>query len=260
MNSRATSFLGRTGTGILNGFAGAGGTICLLGKGIYWCKASIPNRSKIVHQMDVAGVGSLPVVSLVAIFSGMVLSLQTGIELSHFHIEEMVGSIVSVSMFREMGPVISAIIVAGRVGAAMAAELGTMRVSEEIDALETMSINPVRFLIMPRLAALVLMLPVLTVFGILIGIFGGAVIAKNIMNVDYQVFLQNGIDFLHYKDIFSGMTKSVVFAFLIAGISCYQGMNAAGGAEGVGKATIRAVVLSFLFVLIFDYFLTRFFY
>ncbi len=254
------NFLERTGTGILNGLTGAGGTICLLGESIYWCRASIRNRSKIIHQMDVAGVGSLPVVGLVAIFSGMVLSLQTGAELSRFHVEEMVGSLVAVSILREMGPVISAIIVAGRVGAAMAAELGTMRVSEEIDALETMSINPVRFLVMPRLVALVVMLPVLTVFAIFIGIFGGAVIANNIMNVDYQVFFQRGIDFLHYKDIFSGMTKSIVFAFLIVGISCYQGMNATGGAAGVGKATIKGVVLSFLFVLIFNYFLTRFFY
>ena len=254
------NFVERTGTAILNGAAGAGSTICLMAKGIYWCKAFGKNRSKIVHQMNVAGVGSLPVVSLVAIFSGMVLSLQAGLELSRFHVEEMVGSLVAVSMFREMGPVITAIIGAGRVGAAMAAELGTMRVSEEIDALETMSINPVRFLVTPRLVGLVLMMPVLTIFGILIGIFGGAVIAKNIMNVHYEVFFQKGIEFLRYKDIFSGMTKSIVFAFLIAGISCYEGMNAKGGAEGVGKATIRAVVLSFLFVLIFDYFLTRFFY
>jgi len=254
------SLLEKTGTAILNGLSGTGGTICLLGKSVYWCKSAIRNRPKIIHQMDTAGLGSLPVVSLVSIFSGMVLSLQTGLELSHFHLEDMVGSLVTVSMFREMGPVITAIIVAGRVGAAMAAELGTMKVSEEIDALETMSINPVRFLVMPRLAALVLMLPVLTIFGILIGIFGGAAIANSLMDVDYQVFLQKGIDFLHYKDVLSGMTKSVVFAFLIAGISCYQGMNTTGGAEGVGKATIRAVVLSFLFVLIFDYFITRFFY
>ena len=254
------SFLERTGSTILNGLSGAGGTICLLGKSIYWTRVSLKNRSKIIHQMDTAGLGSLPVVSLVSIFSGMVLSLQTGIELSRFHMEEMVGSIVAVSIFRELGPVTAAIIVAGRVGAAMAAELGTMKVSEEIDALEAMSINPVRFLVMPRLVALVLMLPVLTILGTLIGMFGGALIARNIMDVNYQVFLERGIDFLRYKDILAGMTKSIVFAFIIASISCYQGMNTTGGAEGVGKSTIRAVVLSFLFVLIFDYFLTRFFY
>jgi len=254
------NLLGRVGTGILNGFAGAGGTICLLGKGIYCCKAFIRNRSKIIHQMDVAGVGSLPVVSLVAIFSGMVLSFQTGRELARFHQEEMVGSFVAVPMLRELGPVMTAIIVAGRVGAAMAAELGTMKISEEIDALETMSINPVRFLVMPRLVALVLMLPVLTVFGILTGILGGAVIANNIVNVDYQVFFQNAISVLQYKDIFSGITKSIVFAFLIVGVSCYQGITATGGAAGVGKATIRAVVLSFLFVIMFNFLLLRLFY
>ncbi len=254
------SLFERVGTAILKGFEGVGGTICLLGRGLYWSKASIQDHSRIIHQMDVAGVGSLPVVCLVATFSGMVLSLQTGLELSRFHVEEMVGSLVAVSMVREMGPVISAIIVAGRVGSAMAAELGTMKVSEEIDALESMSINPMRFLVMPRLVALILMLPILTVFGILIGIAGGAVIANNIMDVGYETFFENGINFLRYKDISSGMTKSIVFAVLIACISCYQGMNTTGGAEGVGKATIRAVVLSFLFVLIFDLFITRFFY
>ena len=251
---------GIVGALIINGLESAGGTLCLLGNSLYWNKSTLHYRSKIIDQMNVAGIGSIPVVGLVSIFSGMVLSLQTGTELARFHAEEMVGIPVAVSMFREMGPVITAIIVAGRVGAGMAAELGTMKVSEEIDALETMSINPVRFLVMPRLTSLVLMLPILTVFGTLVGIAGGAVIANNVLDVGYITFFQKGMDFLQHKDIFSGVVKSVVFAFIIAGVSCYQGLNAEGGAEGVGKATIRAVVLSFLFVLIFDYFLTRIFY
>lgn len=245
-----TTLLERLGSGVLNTLEVAGGTICLMARSVYWCKSSLRYRDKITHQMDVAGVGSIPVVGLASIFTGMVISYHTGMELSRFHQEEVVGSLVAVSMFREMGPVITAIMVAGRVGAAMAAELGTMTVSEEIDALETMSINPVRFLAMPRLIALVSMLPILTIFGILIGIAGGAVIANNLLDVSYQVFVRNGLDFLRYKDILSALTKSIVFAFTIASISCYQGMNATGGAEGVGKATIRAVVLSFLFVLI----------
>ncbi len=248
------------GASIINGLESTGGTLCLLGNSLYWNRSTLHYRSKIIDQMNIAGIGSIPVVGLVSIFSGMVLSLQTGLELSRFHAEEMVGIAVAVSMFREMGPVITAIIVAGRVGAGMAAELGTMKVSEEIDALETMSINPVRFLVMPRLTSLVLMLPILTVFGTLVGIAGGALIANNVLDVGYTTFFQKGINFLQHKDIFSGVVKSVVFAFIIAGISCYQGLNAKGGAEGVGKATIRAVVLSFLFVLIFDYFLTRLFY
>ncbi len=254
------NLLERIGCSIINGLESAGGTLCLIGNSLYWNKSALHYRSKIIDQMNIAGIGSIPVVGLVSIFSGMVLSLQTGLELSRFHAEEMVGIAVAVSMFREMGPVITAIIVAGRVGAGMAAELGTMKVSEEIDALETMSINPVRFLVMPRITSLVLMLPILTVFGTLVGIAGGALIANNVLDVGYATFFQKGIDFLQYKDIFSGVVKSVVFAFIIAGISCYQGLNAEGGAEGVGKATIRAVVFSFLFVLIFDYFLTRIFY
>jgi phospholipid/cholesterol/gamma-HCH transport system permease protein len=238
----------------------AGGTILLLSRSLYWAKSFFPDRRKIIIQMDRSGVESLPIILLVSAFTGMVLALQTGLELGKFHAEEMIGSLVVVSMVREMGPVMTAIIVAGRAGAAIAAELSTMRVSEEIDALEAMSINPARFLVMPRTISLLLMMPVLTLFSILIGILGGALIGQTLMSVHYISFFQRGVDFLRYKDIASGMTKAVLFSVVISSISCYQGLNASGGAEGVGRATTKAVVLSFLFVIITNYIITGFFY
>lgn len=254
------SILEKTGKLLIGGAQSAGGTICLFCSSMFWAKSFYSDRDKIVRQMDFTGVGSLFIVLLVSAFSGMVLALQTGIELGKFQAEDMVGSLVAVSMVREMGPVMTAIIVSGRAGAAIAAELSTMRVSEEIDALEVMSINPVRFLAMPRVMALIIMMPVLTLFSMLVGIMGGALIAHSIMNVHYAVFLQRGVDFLSYRDLISGITKSVFFGVVISSISCYQGMNASGGAEGVGRATTKAVVLSFLFVIITNYVVTGFFY
>jgi phospholipid/cholesterol/gamma-HCH transport system permease protein len=254
------SILEKTGRFLTGAAESAGGTLCLLARSLYFAKSFFPNRGKIIRQMDIMGVGSLPIVLLVSAFSGMVLALQTGLELEKFQFEYMVGSLVAVSMVREMGPVMTAIIVSGRVGASIAAELSTMKVSEEIDALEAMSINPARFLAMPRIVSLLIMMPVLTLFSILTGILGGALIGQSIMNVHHVTFLQMGVDFVAFKDIASGLAKAAVFAAVISSISCYQGMNASGGAEGVGRATTRAVVLSFLFVIIANYIVTGFFY
>ncbi len=254
------SVMETTGKTLLGAASSAGGTICLLLQSISWARAFYPNRDKIIRQMDFIAVRSLPIVLLVNTFSGMVLALQTGLELGRFQMEEMVGSIVAVSMIREMGPVITAVIIAGRAGASMAAELSTMRVSEEIDALEAMSINPVRFLAMPRIASLVLMMPVITLISTVAGILGGSLVAHSIMDVHYLTFLQRGMDLVTHRDVIAGMTKALVFAVLISSISCYQGMTASGGAEGVGQSTTRAVVLSFLFVIIFNYILTGIFY
>ncbi len=259
-NLKADGLLEKTGRKIIRGLEEAGGTICLLARGICQAKSFIRSRSKITEQMRSCGVGSLLVVGLVSMFYGMIASLESGLELSRFHLEDMLGALVAVSMCRELAPVATAIIVAGRVGAKMSAELGTMKVSEEVDALETMSINPVRFLVMPRLFAITMTLPILFVFSVFIGTLGGAIIANNIVNVPYPLFFQKGVEFLEHRDILQGLVKSIVFALTIGAISCFQGLNASGGAEGVGKATTRAVVFSFLFILVFDYFLTRMFY
>ena len=159
-----------------------------------------------------------------------------------------------------MGPVFTAIIVAGRAGSAMAAQLGTMKVSEEIDALEVMSIDPTRYLVMPRIWALLIMLPILTIFADLIGIVGGAVIARLQIGVSYYTFFDGVMTNLEIKDIYTGMVKAVIFGLTIATVSCYQGLNAKAGARGVGRATTRSLVFFFLSILVFDYFITAIFY
>ncbi len=252
--------LENTGSKILKSLEGMGGTVSLLFQGFYWFKASWKYRKDITAQMLLCGYESVPVVLVVALFTGMVLALQTGQELARFQLQGTIGNIVAASIFREMGPVFTAIIVAGRVGSAMAAQLGTMKVSEEIDALEAMSINPVRYLVMPRIWAFLVMLPVLTIFANLVAILGGAMVARLRIGVSYYVFFDGALHNLEVLDIYNGMVKAVVFGLTIAAVACYQGLNARGGAQGVGRATTRSLVFSFLMILVFDYFITAFFY
>ncbi len=235
--------LEKTGGKILDSLQGMGGTVSLLFQGFYWFKASWKYRKEIVAQMLLCGYESVPVVLVVGLFTGMVLALQTGQELARIQLEGTIGNIV-----------------AGRVGSAMAAQLGTMKVSEEIDALEAMSINPVRYLVMPRVWAFLVMLPVLTIFANLVGILGGAVISRLQIGVSYYAFFDGVLTNLEVIDIYNGMIKAVVFGLTIAAVSCYQGLNARGGARGVGRATTRSLVFSFLMILIFNYFITAFFY
>ncbi len=252
--------LDKTGSKILEIFQGMGGTVVLLFRGFYWFKTTLKYRVPIIEQMLLCGVESLPVVMVVALFTGMVLALQTGHELAQFQLQGTIGNIVAASICREMGPVFAAIIVAGRVGSAMAAQLGTMRVSEEIDALEAMSINPIRYLVMPRIWALLVMLPILTAFADLVGIVGGGVIARLQIGISYYTYFDGVMSNLEIKDIYTGMVKAVVFGLTIAAVACYQGLNARAGAQGVGRATTRSLVFSFLMVLVFDYFITAIFY
>ncbi len=210
----------------------------------------------ILKQMEEVGVRSIPVVLITAVSTGMVLALQSHTGFKRFNAESLVGTVVALSMTRELGPVLTALIVAGRAGAAMAAELGTMRVTEQIDALSTMAANPIKYLIVPRLLAGMLMLPILTIFSDAIGIAGGYFVAVQVLNVNPVVYLRRTTDFLEYDDIYGGLLKAFVFGIIIATVSCYKGFNTQGGAEGVGKATTGAVVLSSMLILISDYFLT----
>jgi len=232
---------------------GAGYTLSLLGAAVGQLPAVARKRGEIVRQLDRAVFGSLFVTFIVALFTGMILALQAGIELSRWGQESSVGLLVSASMVREMGPVMTAFILAGLVGSTMAAELGTMRVSEEIDALQVMSINPVRYLVMPRVLALALACPILTVFVDVIGVAGGAVVARSLLGVDYQTYFDKARDVLAVRDIAGGLLKAFVFGVTIATIGCSQGLRAENGAEGVGQATMRAVVMAFVYILIFDY-------
>lgn len=214
------------------------------------------NAKETVKQMNEIGVKSVAVVIVTAIFTGMVLALQTYTGFKRFGAEAMVGSVVALSMTREMGPVLTGLIVAGRAGAAMAAELGTMRVTEQIDALETLATNPVRYLIVPRFASSLIMLPALTVLADMVGILGGYMIAVWLFKMSSVVYWNRTWNFLYNEDVYNGLVKACFFGAAIALISCYKGFYTRGGAEGVGKATTGAVVVSFMTILISDYFLT----
>jgi len=190
-------------------------------------------------------------------FTGMVIGGQTGFELKKLAsgLETTVGSIVGAAMCREMGPVLTAVVLAGFVGGGMASVIGTMKVNEEIDALEVMSINPVRYLVMPRLVAMMLAVPTLTVFADVVGIGGGAMVAKYQLGVSFYTFFDGAFTTLSVEDVLFGMLKGWVFGIIITMIACQQGITTTGGAEGVGRSTMRAVVYSFLMILIANYLL-----
>ena len=244
------------GAGIAAGIRGAGYDLNLLLRSASYIGDFFSRWREILRQMYITGAASLPVTFLVALFTGMVLALQTGIELMRWGIQEEIGTIVTASMTREMGPIWTGIILAARVGSGMAAEIGTMQVSEEIDALDVMSIDPARFLVMPRLVALAVMAPVLTVFANVVGVIGGAIVGYNQIHVSYSRYFQNGLDALELKDMYTGLIKSVIFAVIIVTVGCGQGMKATGGAEGVGNATRNTVVISMILIIAFNYFVT----
>lgn len=210
----------------------------------------------ILKQMVEVGVMSVPVVLITAIFTGMVLALQTYTGFKRFGAESLVGSVVALSLTREMGPVLTGLIVAGRAGAAIAAELGTMRVTEQIDALETLATNPIKYLVVPRFIAGLVMMPALTVIADIVGIFGGFVVTVGHFGASSEEYWRRTWDFLETDDIYNGLIKACFFGASIALICCYKGFYTKGGAEGVGKATTGAVVASFMTILISDYFLS----
>ncbi len=203
---------------------------------------------------------SLPVVALTAIFSGMVIALQSYTGFSRFNAESAVASIVVLSVVRELGPVLAGLMVAGRVGAAMAAEIGTMRVTDQIDALSTLSTNPMKYLVAPRLLAGTLALPLLVVVADILGVLGGYIVATLKIGMNPNTYLNNTFDIMTTSDVISGLAKAAVFGFLIALMGCYHGYNSRGGAQGVGAATTSAVVVASILILASDYVLTELFF
>jgi phospholipid/cholesterol/gamma-HCH transport system permease protein len=257
-----------TGGFVLRSVWGAGYTLTLLGQAVRWLPASVVRRREIRSLLFTYGVRTLPVVTVVAAFTGMILSLQTGLTLMRYGQQEIMGSIVAVAMCREMGPFITGLILTATSGSSIAAEIGTMKVSEEIDALEVMSIPPERFLVMPRLIALTFACPALTFLTMMIGTLGGAVIARHQLGVSYTIFFDNAVQSLrtpdfHFslpKDIYTGLFKATVFGISIASVACASGLRAEGGALGVGRAARSAVLVSFLLILILGYIMTWMFY
>jgi phospholipid/cholesterol/gamma-HCH transport system permease protein len=212
------------------------------------------------RQLIDIGYYSLPVVGLTALFTGMVLALQSYTGFARFNAEDAIATIVVVSITRELGPVLAGLMVAGRIGAAMAAEIGTMRVTDQVDALTTLSTEPMKFLIAPRLLAATLMLPCLVLVADIVGVFGGFLIAVYKLGFNPALYLANTVQFLEVMDVVSGLVKAAVFGFLIALMGCYHGYHSRGGAQGVGAATTNAVVSASILILCFNYGLTEVFF
>lgn len=252
MVTKTLTYIGKR-TIDLTGEVGRG--FIMFGQTLLWSFRPPFNLRNIFQQMEAIGVNSLPVVLIMSMFTGMVLAIQTYSGFKRFGAENYMGTVVALSMTRELGPVLTGLIVAGRAGAAMAAELGTMRVTEQIDALITMATNPVKYLVVPRFLAGFLMLPLLAAIADFIGIVGGYLIAVYLLNVNAVIYVRMTTKYVELNDIYSGLIKACVFGIIISSASCYKGFYTAGGAEGVGKATTGAVVLSMMLILIANYFM-----
>lgn len=210
-------------------------------------------HDQILTNIWAFGFGGLPVTVLVAIFTGMVVTFQTGLALYRIGQAAQVGVLVPLAMCREMAPVMTCNILAGLLGSRIAAEIGTMNVSEEIEALEVMSINPIDYLVLPRILAMCIVCPILTIYADFISIAAGAMVAKSQLGVSLQAYLSNARDSLEWKDIYSGLLKALIFGAITASVACAQGLRTEKGAEGVGIATMRTVVISSVLILVSDY-------
>jgi phospholipid/cholesterol/gamma-HCH transport system permease protein len=217
-------------------------------------------RREVVTQMMVYGIKSLGVITIVAVFIGMILALQTGIELRKFNQEVYIGTAVMATMLREMGPFMTGLILAACVASAIAAHLGTMVVSEEIDALDVMSIDPVRFLVMPRIVAMGIMTPLLSFYTCVMGVIGGGVVGMTQLGVSWDTYIEYATRYAELRDLYVGMVKAFVFGILLTTVACHEGLSTTQGAVGVGLATRKTVIECFLLILVIGYFITRLFY
>ena len=240
-------------------FENIGEIVLLLWRTIMALPLAWRHRQKVFDQFFEIGNASLLMVCILSFFIGAVIALQTGPILVQRSLTSAVGGIVGMSLAKELAPVMMSILIAGRIGSAMAAEIGSMRVYQEIDALRTMNINPIHYLVLPRILAIAVALPLLVVFSILIGWFGGAVVAEmnNQMAIPFQIFFANLRNIVAPIDVANGVFKSFCFALIIGTVSCHQGLSTIGGPRGIGRSVTKAVVNSIVLIVIFDYFLTR---
>src|ERR1700688_3975154 len=258
-------FVSQIGGSVTNGLAYVGSLASLGGRAAYYTFVG-PFQGKplrlqraVSQAMDV-GVRALPILSLITFFIGLILALQAAYELRRFGAMNYVATAVAVSMSRELGPLITAIVVIGRSGSAFAAEIGTMKVSEEIDGLEVMAIDRVHFLVAPKFLAMVVMLPCLTIWANTMGILGGALFGVTQADFTLARYVQASIESLYLRDIFSGLVKSVMFGIVITAVGCFEGLSTGGGAEQVGRSTTRSVVISILLVVVVDLVFTGIFF
>lgn len=258
----AITALGAGTLGILREIGGVGK---LIRETFYWSvikplKGDYPDRQNFAQQLLREGVNSIPIVALLSFTVGLILAMQTSYNLERWGAANYFPALVSIATVRELGPLISSIIISGRVGASIAAELGTMVVAEEIDALRSMSLHPVKFLVVPRVVALFIMLPCLTMLSNISSIGGAFVFGSATLEMSFATFTQMSFEYMARKDIWSGLLKAAVFSFLISGISCYKGLTVTGGAEGVGRATTESVVHSIFAIILVDGLFTAIFY
>ncbi len=237
--------------------------ICYLGSALLYMRSLLSSkrlRKESVMQMYTAGIKSLPVISFVAIFTGMILALQLGLELKRYSQEIYIGSAVMVSLLREMGPFMTGLILAACVGSSMAAQIGTMSVNDEIAALVILSIDPIRLLMTPRLAAMIIITPLMSFYTCMMGVLGGGIVGMTQLNINWNQYIQNALEFADVHDFYVGLFKAMLFGVIIATTACYEGFSTRNGAVGVGQATRRSVISSFLLILVVGYFVTRIFY
>ena len=250
-----TKILQKIGEKVINFFSELGQVTILLISAIKSLRHLTKSKSEVLYQMEHIGVGSLPLVLIIAVFTGAVAAWQAAYQLSGVAPMSLLGGTTSRAIITELGPVLTGIVIAGRVGASIAAELGTMKVTEQIDALEIMAIPPVRFLAMPRIIASVFMMPVLVVFANVISVMGAFLVSKYFIGVSFSVFFTSVKKFFIFSDFTAGLFKTVVFGGVTALLGCHIGFHTSGGAEGVGQATIKSFVMSAAMILILDYFL-----
>lgn len=248
------------GHSILSFFQSIGALSMFIGKAVKHCFTPTFYPRLILRQFVDIGYYSLPVVGMTALFTGMVLALQSYTGFTRFNAESAVAGVVALSVTRELAPVLAGLMVAGRVGASIAAEIGTMRVTEQIDALVTLSVNPFKYLIAPRVIAGTLMLPILVLIGDIIGIYGGYIVSIYNLGFSSGNYISQTWDILERMDVLSGLIKASVFGFLVSMMGCYHGFNSGRGAQGVGTATTYAVVSASILILIFNYILTQVFF
>ncbi|MFH0799392.1 MAG: ABC transporter permease [Pseudomonadota bacterium] len=241
----------------LIGWARSLGRWCsFVGQSLAWVLRPPYRIDQFVKQMEFVGVKSTGIIALTAFFTGAVFALQSGKVYALFNMESMVGATVALSLTREIGPVFAAIMVTARACSSMAAELGTMRVTEQVDALETMAVDPLHFLVVPRIVACTIMVPMLTMLYNYVGVIGAYIVGIYLLGIGEGPFMYRLYRYLDAEDIWGGLIKAAIFGFLISTISCYMGLTTRGGAEGVGRSTTRAVVYSAVTILVTDYFLT----
>lgn len=260
-----TAILALVGQRSLAALRYVGGLVILGKDALYWTFVA-PVQGKglrgraAVHQMVLTGVNAIPIVSLIALFVGLILAYQTANELRKYGATALVVNIVAIAMSRELAPLMTAVIVAGRSASSFAAELGTMKVGEELDALDTMGLSKIKFLVVPKYLALILMMPCLTLVADFMGIMGGSVFAVTEIDMPLTLYWIRALDALLMKDILSGLVKSVIFGIIITEIGCWEGFSVSGGAEGVGRRTTSAVVVSITAIIAADMFFSGLFY